>query len=158
MADEKMFTKYLKNLKGKGFLLILGVLGVLLLVFGGGIEGSDKSTLPDIGEQTEAYRASLEQELASLCEQVAGVGEVTLMLTLEGSEKAVYAQDSKQNGTVDYVISSGQGLLLYREYPAVTGVAVVCTGGGDPAVQRELTDLLSALLGIGTNRIAITKG
>ena len=158
MADEKMFTKYIKNLKGKGLLLLLAALGILLLVFGGGIESSDKSTLPDIGEQTEAYRASLEKELTALCERVTGVGEVRLMLTLGGSEKAVYAQDSNQNGTSDYVVSGGEGLLLYREYPAVTGVAVVCTGGADPTVQRELTDLLSALLGIGINRIAITKG
>ena len=158
MADEKMLTKYLKNLKGKGMLLLLGTLGVLLLIFGGGMESGNKSALPDIGEQTEAYRASLEKELTALCEQVAGVGEVTLMLTLEGSEKAVYAQDSNQNGTIDYVVSSGEGLLLYREYPAVTGVAVVCAGGGDPAVQRELTDLLAALLGIGTNRISVVKG
>ncbi len=157
MADEKVFTKYLKNLKGKGLLLILAALGILLLVFGG-MDTTGQKTLPDVGEQTEAYRATLEKELTALCKQVEGVGEVRLMVTLSGSEKAVYAQDSKQNGTTDYVVSSGEGLLLYREYPAVLGVAVVCTGGGSPTVERELTDLLTALLGIGANRISISKG
>lgn len=158
MADEKLLTKYLKNLKGKGFLLILAALGVILLLFGGGVgKTGESAALPSISEETEAYRASLETELTALCEKVAGVGKVTLMLTLDGSERAVYAQDSKQNGTQDYVISSGEGLLLYKQYPAVSGVAVVCTGGGNPTVQRELTAMLSALLGIGTNRISVTQ-
>ena len=141
-------------MKGKWLLLLLAAVAVGLLLLGGQGEGEARA---DGGTQeNEAYRHALEEELASLCEKVAGVSDVALVLTLEGGERAVYAQDSSQNGAQDYVTVSGNGLLLYREYPAVRGVAVVCRGGDNSAVRAELTALLSALLNVGSNRIYIT--
>jgi len=37
------------------------------------------------------------------------------------------------------------------------GVGIVCRGGGDPKIQRELLLLISAACGIGTNKIFITE-
>ena len=41
--------------------------------------------------------------------------------------------------------------------PEVRGVAVVCQGGDDAAVQARLTEMVSVLLGVSTNRISIAK-
>ena len=154
MADEKILGKYLKNMKGKWLLLLLAAVAVALLLLGG--QGSKETNATTTTEENEAYRHALEAQLADLCEKVAGVSDVSLMLTLEGGERAVYAQDSTQNGAQDYVTVSGEGLLLYREYPTVRGVAVVCRGGDNTAARAELTALLSALLDVGSNRIYIT--
>ena len=137
--------------------MLLAAAGVLLLLLGGGM-GSGKSTKTesDLAAATEQYREALEGELTALCEKVVGAGKVSVLLTLDGSEEAVYAKDERQNGASDYVVSAGEGLLLYRKHPATLGVAVVCTGGTDPTVRAELTALLSAALGIGSNRIYIT--
>lgn len=160
MADEKKpLARTFRNLRGKWLLLLLAAAGILLLLFGGSASnGKETAAAPTAAEEsarTEAYRTALEEELTALCAQVAGVGRVTVTVTLERGERAVYAQDRTAAGGEDYVLRGGDGLLLFRETPAVRGVAVVCTGGDDPAVQARLSELLSALLGIGRNRIAV---
>ncbi|MBO5051977.1 MAG: hypothetical protein J6D31_07250 [Clostridia bacterium] len=157
MGDERTLPKYIKALRGKWALLLLAAAGVLLLLLGGGQPAAQAA--PDSSEEaarTEAYRAALTEELCTLCSRVRGAGRVELVLTLSGGEETVYATDVGQDGRTDYVLSGGEGLLLYRKPPAVLGVGVVCDGGGDPAVCHELTALLSATLGIGSNRIYIT--
>ncbi len=156
MPTEAKTPSPLKELFKKPLVLILVAAGVLLLLFGG-MESTPTAKNATISEETEAYRKSLEGELTALCEKVKGAGKVTLLLTLDGSEEAVYAKDER-NGATDYVVSAGEGLLLYRRHPAVLGVAVVCTGGDRADVRAELTALLSAALGVGSNRIYITAG
>ena len=41
--------------------------------------------------------------------------------------------------------------------PAVLGAALVCDGGGDPAIKAELTNIATALLGVGANRVTVTE-
>ena len=157
MADEKNLSPIWKNLLKKPLILLLAAAGVFLLLLGNATTDTSKKTAESsLVAETEAYRKALESDLVALCEQVSGAGKVSLLLTLDGSEEAVYAKDERQNGATDYVVSSGEGLLLYRKHPAVLGVAVVCTGGADPSVRGELTALLSAVLGIGSNRIHIS--
>lgn len=160
MADENMWQRYVMALRGKWVLLLLAVGGILLLLIGGG--QGDHAVQEDSGQaaaaRAEAYRAALTEELIDLCSEVAGAGRVRLVLTLAGGEESVFAADSTADGRMDYVLSGGEGLLLYRKNPTVLGVGVVCEGGRDPAVCRELTALLSATLGIGSNRIYISYG
>ena len=119
--------------------LLLCGLGILLLLSGGGLFGSGKKT----SETTDpaAYRTSLERELSTLCAEVKGVGRVTVMITLAEGERTTYSGSKVSSVTP----------------PAVLGAAVVCDGGGDPAVQADLTRLVSSLLGIGTNRVTVTQ-
>ena len=160
MTDETLFQKYVKTLRGKWVLLLLAVGGILLLLLGSSQSGN--ATRVDSGQEVaaraEAYRSVLTEELTTLCSEVAGAGRVRLVLTLAGGEESVYAFDSSADGRTDYVLSGGEGLLLCRKNPTVLGVGVVCEGGGDPSVCRELTALLSATLGIGSNRIYISYG
>ena len=39
----------------------------------------------------------------------------------------------------------------------VRGVAVLCEGGDQPGVQRRVTELVSALTGVGANHITVNK-
>ena len=157
MADKEKRTALFEQLKKKWLLPALAVAGILLLLLGGG-QGSGQPAAQEDGVRTEEYRAALTEELEALCGRVRGAGKVHLVLTLAGGEEAVYAADRDADGRIDYVLSGGEGLLLYRKAPAVLGVGVVCEGGGDDAVCRELTALLSATLGIGSNRIYISCG
>ena len=133
-------------MKGKWTLLLL-LLGGLALLLLGGIGGEDGGT---VSTDSEDYRATLTAEVAGLCEKVEGVGAVSVLLTLEAGEHSVYAEEDG-----GYLTSGGKGLLLEVRPPRVAGVAVVCAGGGDPAVREALTELLSAALGIGTHKIKI---
>ena len=142
-----LFLKAWKNMKGKWTLVLLGILGLLLLLLGGTSAKEETGAVTD----TEDYRLALTEEVTALCREVRGVGEVCVLLTLEAGESALWAEN--EGG---YVTAGGEGLLIERHPPRVAGVAVVCAGGENAAVREELTELLSAALGIGRHRIRIT--
>lgn len=137
-------------LKGKWSFVVLGILGVMLLLFGNmTAKESEEVTLRTADE----YRVSLTEEVAALCREVKGVGEVSVLLTLESYEGYLYAEGP--NGGV--LLSGGKPVMLESYPPRVAGVAVVCRGGASEAVKEELTALLSASLGIGSHQIRITE-
>lgn len=148
MKNDGALVRYFKNMKGKWSLLLLGIAGLLLLLFGGLGEGESAAASVD----AEDYRTVLTAEVVSLVSEVRGAGQVTVLLTLESGESRVYAENST-GGTVTV---GGDGLLVESRPPRVVGVAVVCTGGDDPTVRAEIAELLSASLGVGAHRIKIS--
>ena len=100
-----------------------------------------------------------------LCAQVKGASNVSVLLTLEAGSEYVYAQNSEISGTdrqkSEYVISSSSGspngLLVKENYPKICGIAVVCTGGDNIGVKKEITDLLSAAFNLPSNRIMLRQ-
>lgn len=128
------FLKKTPGLVKMGAILLLGV---FLLIFASG--GTEKNQEAKAETSLSEYGAALEERLLSLCSEVEGVGAVRVMVTFESGEEALY-QGSLQIGSAP---------------PRVMGVAVLCTGGGDSAVRAALTEMLGALLGIGTHRISV---
>ena len=119
--------------------LLLALAGLLLLsgngLFGGNTKKDTAATDP------AAYRRSLENELASLCAEVRGVGRVSVMITLKEGERTDY---------------SGSKVASVSP-PSVLGAAIVCDGGGNAEIRSELTRLVTGLLGIGSNRVTVTE-
>ena len=145
----------LSRIKAKWPILLLALLGLVLLLISGGGESKQSSSTADPFLATEQYRSALENELSALCRHVTGVGRLEMMITLDGTAYAHYATDRVADGREEYVTVGGNCVLLSEEYPDVIGVAVVCDGGGDAAVCRELTELICAALDIGSNRVHI---
>ncbi len=159
---------------GRLWIVVLGaILGLGLLVmgsfdlpFGKGEQKAEAAT-GDEQAQLQAYKQQLSSEIASLCSEVRGVGRVQVMVTLSGGYEYVYARDvQSKTGGESYtweetyvLIGSGSAqspLLLMKKQPSVAGVGIVCQGGADPAVQNELTALVSAAFGIGANKIHVS--
>ena len=150
--------------KGKLWILLLvALLGILLLLFGGSAEKKqeDSLDLPDTQkEDLTAYREALEERIRKLCESVKGVENVCVMVTLERGFSAIYATEW-EGDKESYVIlgsgSSAQALYLGESAPTVTGIAIVCTGGDNATVRRELTSLLCAAFSLSSTRIHVTE-
>lgn len=137
--------------KSKWYLLLIGLLGILLIVFSGtDTQEKQGGTRLD----PEAYRTELTAAVEALCERTAGVGDATVLLTLATGEYAVYEKNLTEQGE-SVALSGGDALLSAYAYPAVSGVAVVCDGGGSESVKRELTMLLSRALALPTTKIHI---
>ena len=49
------------------------------------------------------------------------------------------------------------GTLIETKPPSVLGVTVICRGADSEEVRYALVEMLTALFGIGSNRIAILK-
>ncbi len=155
---------------GKLTVAVVGVLlGVGLLLFGNRLLGTDTDPTPDTPEPgaelraVEDYRLALERRVADITAEVAGAGQVSVVVTLEGGYEYVYAYDRKVTvgGESTTYITVGSGndeslVFLCERAPAIVGIGVVCTGGSNGDVRREVTSLISAAFGVPTNKIYVT--
>ena len=157
-TGQSFLSKFVIKKKTVMF-LALAAIGTLLLIVGGGTfkdsaEAADAETSYSVRYYTEEMEARIEE----LCRQVKGVSEVHVLLTLEGTSEYVYAENTSGSAR-DYVIiekdGGGEPVKIQEIYPEIRGVAVVCTRGGDSEMQRTITELLSAALGIPSSRIRV---
>ena len=145
-------------------LLGCGVLGILLLLFGSGEKKAEQATeekpYSTSTDELVIYQDYLEERIKRLCESVSGVKNVTVVVTLSGSFESVYATEWP-DGNEEYVIlgsgSSASPIYLSRSAPEIAGIGIVCSGGANDNVRRELISLLSATFHISSNRIYITE-
>ncbi len=151
-----LIFKRLAGLKGKWALLLLLVLAIVCLVYGSAAtqKKAEDTAAHDL-QRAEEYREHLEKELTLLLGQVKGVGRVRVFLTLSECEEYVYAENQSASGK-NYATMGGDALLLSVRMPKVAGVAVLCDGANDAAVQASLVSLLSAALDIPSHHIAIS--
>jgi hypothetical protein len=133
---------YLLQWKKRPLVVLLALVGLVCLLFGGLRLGSRDEKPSASGEtDDEAYRLMLEERLVALLCEIDGVGAPEVFVTLERGEENRYSGSK----------------LLSSEPPRVLGVAVVCRGGGKSELRSELTQLISALFGIGAHRIHISE-
>lgn len=167
--DRSIFGKQL--LKNKKLLILsaIAAIGVLLLIAGGRENkvNTQNTTESDATVQLEEYRETLQRDIARLCEQVGGVSDVTVAVSLECGFEYVYATDIKSDSdtygsqvqTKYLTIGSGSSesaVYITEKLPRIGGIGVVCRGGSDPVIVRRLTSLLSAAYNIGSNKIYVT--
>ena len=151
------------------FVLVVILAGVVLLLLpsfgeekrdGGAVESSQESGSDPF--QVEELERKLEQALA----QIDGVGEVRVVLTLQSGPRRILAQDSQstvdEGRTEAEVTNAGSGVegtvTLQQLSPQFQGALVVCSGGGEPTVQLRLVEAVSALTGLGADKISVCKG
>ena len=92
------------------------------------------------------------------------VGLLLLVLSLSGAfmEKSEAEKPTDEEmltelcGSVDGV-GRCRVAVIYDSEGNASAVAVVCDGAENTAVRAQLTDMLTTLLGIGSNRISILK-
>lgn len=164
------------------FIVLAGIIGVLILVASEFIPEVEKAKEDEKEIQVSEYNIEnhyeyaemLEKKLTDLISSIEGAGATKVMLTLESSSEAVYAQNdktdmesddensekiSKEN---DYVLiktdsSKEEALLLKIIQPEVKGVAVVCEGGDSIYVQQKIIETISAVFDINASKIKVTK-
>ena len=159
-------NKKLKNNQKIIFIFILAALGAALLLFGayGKKEDNEAQNSTEASMSAEEYAAHTERKIAELCEKIDGVGDVHVVVTLEGGYNTVYAQNS-QSGSSGYkneFVLTGSGsseraILVGYSTPKVSGVGIVCKGGGADNVKKEIISLVSATFGVSSNKIYVTE-
>ncbi len=127
--------------KGRNILIIVSVI-VIGLIFITSLSDSKENTNID-SLSTQQYKTSLESEIQTMIDSVDGIGRSDVMLTIDCSYEYIYLDDGK---TLQKIIE-----------PSIRGVAVVCEGADSAVVCAEITDLLTTLLSIPSNKVCITK-
>ena len=183
MAKLDELLKKWKISRWQAGLLAAGLAGLLLLSLGSLPSGLRSRPPPSQNPASEAirvdlteYESQLERRLQELLENIAGAGEVRVMLTIDrGSEPIFATQGSSEmrmisdgdrheehvNTRKEYVVigsgSGEQGLVLRMIEPQVRGVAVIAQGGGDIVVRQAIVETVTAVLGIGANTVSVAQ-
>lgn len=108
-----------------------------------------------------------EERLEDILSKVEGAGPTQVILTLDTGSRVILAQDQKRNqdGEESYqtvTIGRGSGeqetITLQTVSPRFRGAVIVCPGGEEPQVRLALIQAVTALTGLGADRIAISRG
>ncbi len=168
-----------EKLKGKDktkIIVIIGLIGIVL-IFLSTLIGSPKkaktATVQNLNLDTSSYKEEVENNLSDILSQIQGVGEVKVMLTIEGTTEYVFAEEenSKQEDSTDkhssdyqnkYVMvdkgGTKEALVKKILKPKINGVIVVCEGGDSPIVCEKVYKAVSAVLGIPVSSICVVRG
>ncbi len=163
-------AKLWKLLDQYKYVLIVIAVGVVLLLWPSG-EGKE-SHRAEAGAQSvqETFDlAALEEKLSQTLSQVEGAGKVSVTLTVKSGMEQVLASDRSTSVTdrgssveeETVLVNSGSGqeaVLLMQRYPTFQGALVVCEGGDNAEIRLLMARAVSALTGIGTDRITVCKG
>jgi len=166
--------KLVARLEKYKFILLIILVGIVLLV----LPTSKKSTAQDggepvgtaVAEQISFDLTDMEERLSEALSKIDGAGEVRVLLTLQSGSRVILAQDTKTSESGDalereistVIVSKGanneETIALQELAPKYQGAVVICPGGGNSAVRLKLTEAVSALTGLGADRISVCKG
>lgn len=157
------------------FIFIIGIAGILLICLSELLpEKSTKQVKAvsddPVTEDTYTYKCQIEQELIEMLEQIQGVGKVSAMVTIEGTTEYVYAEElntvtDKDDGQLSeryenqIVMTEENGVkkALVRQIikPKISGVVIVCEGGGNLALNERVIKAVSTALNLPTSKICV---
>lgn len=140
------------------------------------------STTEETKEGEKDYVSALENRMENLLEDVEGVGKTQVMITLKTSEEQIVEKDTpisrssitendntggsrstsdvkSQEETVYTVNSNGDKIpyVIKTQEPEIEGITVVAQGGGNPTVQKNISEVIQALFNIEIHRIKVVK-
>lgn len=171
---NKLYTRFTNILKGSKvkIIVIVGLIGMLMILLSEVTEDnrSDKTEKSEniSCNSYETYAHDMENRLCGILNQIEGVGEAKVMITVNGTEEYIYAQEEKvKNSEKDYsteneyvLIGSGsekEALLKKVVNPEISGVIIICEGGDSNIVKERVYSSISAIFNISASQIYVTK-
>ena len=154
------------SVKGSIVIILFLALGLVLLIIP---EKTRQATTLDQTARLNEYELKLEEKIQNLCENIKGVYSVKVSVYFDSGFESVYAYDEDSKSTSNGLnsekkyVTLGSGndetmVCLYERMPSISGVAIVCKGGGNPLIANEIISLISSAFGVPKNKIYITEG
>lgn len=166
--DERKRKKPLEVLSKYKFVLLAAALGAALLLWPAKTPETAESP-PARTDGGAGTARDMEESMENILAEISGVGRVDVMLTLHSGRELVLAEDAalRYSGSAQSpdsyerstdTVTTANGVVVRQEvYPQYRGALVVCDGGNSDRVRLAVIDAVSALTGLGTDRIAVVK-
>ena len=144
-------------------LAALALLGVALILISSGETKSKDGEVSFQNLDPAKYASEVEERVEELCNRVDGASSAYAVVTLKGGYRAIYASDyqsgssSSKHATV--IIGSGSaenGLLIGYENPEIAGIGIVCSGGDDYNVRKNIISVVSSAFDVSSNKIFVS--
>lgn len=140
-----------------------------------------ENTADTESDTKDEYTKKLERQFESVLANVSGVGRVKVMITLDtSSEKVTLSDPVYKNESVNETESDGSvksqtnsesspqtvfsekddikdPYVVKEIEPVIKGVLVVCEGGDNDSVKKEITSAAEVLFGLESHKIKVMK-
>ena len=149
------------------YVWIVLLIGILLMLIPGPVD-REAETQIQITEKVQTQE-DMEIRLESLLSEVAGAGQVRVLLSVSQGEQTIYKTDSSysqgQNNTDSrtqtILITDSQrnetGLVHQRIPPKYLGAIILAQGADDPVVKLAIVEAVGKITGLGADRISVLK-
>ena len=141
---------------------VMAVLGIILMLFADDDSKKEDGALSIEDMDPTAYAKEVEERVEELCNRIDGVSSTYAVVTLKGGYKAIYALDMQSGGSNSknqtVIIGSGsaeKGLLIGYENPEIAGIGIVCSGGDDYSIKKNIISVVSSAFDIPSNKIFV---
>ena len=112
--------------------------------------------------QNQSYIEQMQNKIVTTIQSIDGCGNAKVSITCANQGETVYAynqQSQTEKGvttqTNTLVLVGGKPLVVEERYPKITGVVVVCEGGGDAVVKYKIIQTIVTLLDIDVESIQV---
>lgn len=149
---KELFIKY----RIAAIILLIGILMMTLSV------PKKESSNSDNTIQTET---TLEDKLSDILSQVAGAGEVKVLLTQSSGAQSYYQADTRsgENAQSESTVvitdkdRNQNGLIARIDPPVYSGAVILSEGADQPEVRLALTKAAATAAGLRFNQITVLK-
>ena len=160
--------KWMAFLQRYKFIFLILAVGLLLLLWPQWND-MEKSEHLETSENVDFNLQELEEKIEKTLSKIEGAGNVSLILTVKSGVERIYAMDSEyiensdacEENLTTVLVSNGNGTeqtaVIKQVYPEFQGALVVCDGGDDPKVKLLITQAVSALTGLRTDKITVCR-
>ncbi len=150
----------------------VAVIAAVIILFSGNSESN--TSKPEYFNEFE-YTDLLEEKINKIVSKIEGAGKSYTMVSLENSYEKIYAKDidqsyeengenslSKNEEYSDKVVIYDSGdeesaLQITEISPKISGVIIVCEGGDSEHIKKSVSQAVSTLLNISSDKICVLK-
>lgn len=122
----------------------------LILIFSSLFKEKETKNEATYEFSAKQYIIEIENKLENFLLTVDGINNVNVIITLDSSSGINHSNNNSYN-----ILGSSNS--TYEIYPSIRGVAISCTNGDNDEVKNRINKLVSAYLGIPSNRIEIVS-
>lgn len=149
---------------------VCAVCGILLIILSGAFKSKPKSSTEPAFNEKE-YLNELESRMSDMLSSIKGAGRCHVMINIASTTESVYVKETKRSSsnandnvkseTEDSVLKMKDGsgseyaLVKKQIMPKISGVSVVCDGGGSADVKANVISAVCTVLGISSNKVCV---
>lgn len=164
MDVNSTVKKMLDFIKKYKYAVVVLIIGICLMGIPQKKEGTEVQILPE-KEDTSDISVRLEQILSG----IQGAGKVKVFVTVSEGEQVLYQTDtdialqgeSKTERSTTILITDAErnesGLEKQRIGPKYQGAIIVCQGADQSSIKLAITDAVSKVTGLKTDKICVLK-
>ncbi len=152
------WLSFLDKSRNKQTLVTVLIIGIVLMLAAGSFSHDDAPVNTGAYIDSDEYCRSLESKLKNILSEMKGVGDVSVMITLENRNTVdISVKNQSGEAVLKRTGSTEEPVVTGELYPEIKGVVIAAQGAWDPDISEKIYYAAKAALDIGGSKIAVIE-